>query len=823
MKVSIKGVNISVGCDRNSDTADWDNEFIAFSSKRNIFLLRPETDDSAAQIESVNYFTYDQSCINTVKYVKNGKNYLVSGSCSGSVVVWKIVGNNIFPKYLLHKNGCCVLDVDDAKTPKLLIDEKMSFSVLRVAGLCLPDRNLFFVIACFDEAKSSNLRIWKAGCSSENFAFQVCACTLFETCSLYSCDLTPYNEGNMKVDVLVKLVLLLCILLGILVATGHTDWMIRIHFLPYDGEFQNTVLVLSSHKDWIESLHFSTVQDSSTFYLATGSLDKTVKVWKFYTTQQQIENDAEEGLFFKISTLLLLLFLTKMKNVMLSMMQPLLTMSKLYMVSNGVPGVYNKKLVSCSVDKSVIIWKYDMQLNCWCEEKVLGEVGGQAAGFYGVMFSPDGQSVMAHSFDGSLHCWKCDQENWKSVIMPSGHARKVRDVDWDSRGQYIVSCGNDKTTRLFGWWKRKGKKATFHELSRAQVHGYEMACLSVTRRGELVSGGEEKVLRVFNAPTSFVELLSSVCEVEHFLENEDRLVAGDRAIMPALGLSNISISDDNDDKYNIKFKNGTMDNLLVEPLLATDLAQNTLWIEVHKLYGHGFELHTVASNHAGSFVASACLATCEAHAKIFLWSTVDWRLKTSLEGHKLTVTRICFSHDDKMILSASRDRSWCLFSRQSDGGEFDWQLIAQRREHARIIWDCAWAPDDKSFVTASRDKKLMMWNMKESTADIDHHVIVLEDSVTAVDIFSKEFENRLIVVAGLNNGNIYGIEWNRKSGEHQFIFNMTQFNSSHSSTVSRLKFSPLIEQSENGELPTQLASCSFDHSLRIYNLNVISN
>ncbi|KRY69312.1 Elongator complex protein 2 [Trichinella pseudospiralis] len=532
MKVSIKGVNISVGCDRNSDTADWDNEFIAFSSKRNIFLLRPETDDSAAQIESVNYFTYDQSCINTVKYVKNGKNYLVSGSCSGSVVVWKIVGNNIFPKYLLHKNGCCVLDVDDAKTPKLLIDEKMSFSVLRVAGLCLPDRNLFFVIACFDEAKSSNLRIWKAGCSSENFAFQVCACTLFETCSLYSCDLTPYNEG-------------------ILVATGHTDWMIRIHFLPYDGEFQNTVLVLSSHKDWIESLHFSTVQ---------GNIQAlSILLLDHWTKQSKCGNFTRHSSKLKMM---------RKKDCSLKLAHE---NEKCYVINdatlvNHEQAVYgvkwcpgdNKKLVSCSVDKSVIIWKYDMQLNCWCEEKVLGEVGGQAAGFYGVMFSPDGQSVMAHSFDGSLHCWKCDQENWKSVIMPSGHARKVRDVDWDSRGQYIVSCGNDKTTRLFGWWKRKGKKATFHELSRAQVHGYEMACLSVTRRGELVSGGEEKVLRVFNAPTSFVELLSSVCEVEHFLENEDRLVAGDRAIMPALGLSNISISDDNDDKYNIKFKNGTV-------------------------------------------------------------------------------------------------------------------------------------------------------------------------------------------------------------------------------------------------------------------------
>ncbi|KRZ83324.1 Elongator complex protein 2 [Trichinella sp. T8] len=814
MKIHIKGVDISVGCDRESDAADWDNEFIAFASKRNIFLLRPETDDSAARIESVNYFTYDQSCINAVKYVKNGKNYLVSGSCSGSVVVWKIVGNNIFPKYLLHKNGCCVLDVDDAKTPKLLIDEKISFPVLRVAGLCLPDRNLFFVIACFDEAESSDLRIWKADCSSENFAFQVCACTSFEICSLYSCDLTPFNEGNMKADIFVKL---LHVLIGILVATGHTDWMIRIHFLPYDGEFQKTILVLSSHKDWIESLHFSTVQDSSTFYLATGSLDKTVKVWKFYTTQQHSENDSEEGLFFKISTL------DENEKCYVINDATLLNHEQAVYGVRWCPGSLqyflsdNRKLVSCSVDKSVVIWEYNKHMDSWCAEKVLGEVGGQAAGFYGIVFSPDGQSVMAHAFDGSLHCWKCHpiNGNWYSVIMPSGHARRVRDVDWDSRGHYVISCGNDKTTRLFGWWKRKGKKTTFHELSRAQVHGYEMACLSVTRRGELVSGGEEKVLRVFNAPTSFFELLSSVCEVERFLKNEDRLMAGDRAIMPALGLSNISITDDDNETFNVQLTN--------EPLLATDLAQNTLWIEVHKLYGHGFELHTVASNHAGSVVASACLATSEAHAKIFLWSTVDWRLKTSLEGHKLTVTRICFSHDDQMILSASRDRSWCLFSRQSDGGEFDWQLIAQRREHARIIWDCAWAPDDKSFVTASRDKKLMMWNMKESATDIDHHVIVLEDSVTAVDIFPKDFENRLIVVAGLNNGNIYGIEWNRKSGEHRFIFNMTQFNLSHSSTVSRLKFSPLIEEDENGELTTQLASCSFDHSLRIYNLNVISN
>ena len=44
------------------------------------------------------------------------------------------------------------------------------------------------------------------------------------------------------------------------------------------------------------------------------------------------------------------------------------------------------------------------------------------------------------------------------------------------------------------------------------------------------------------------------------------------------------------------------------PPLEEHLAQNTLWPEVIKLYGHGNDLYCVAADPLGEFVASACKA-----------------------------------------------------------------------------------------------------------------------------------------------------------------------------------------------------------------------
>jgi elongator complex protein 2 len=64
---------------------------------------------------------------------------------------------------------------------------------------------------------------------------------------------------------------------------------------------------------------------------------------------------------------------------------------------------------------------------------------------------------------------------------------------------------------------------------------------------------------------------------------------------------------------------------LEQPPAEESLVQNTLWPEVHKLYGHGYELYSVASDPTGQLVASACKSAKPEEAAIIIWSTKSWQ------------------------------------------------------------------------------------------------------------------------------------------------------------------------------------------------------
>lgn len=59
-----------------------------------------------------------------------------------------------------------------------------------------------------------------------------------------------------------------------------------------------------------------------------------------------------------------------------------------------------------------------------------------------------------------------------------------------------MSASLDQTCRVFAPWVRSAdgqKTATWHEMGRSQIHGYDMQCVAFIDKWRYVSGADEKV------------------------------------------------------------------------------------------------------------------------------------------------------------------------------------------------------------------------------------------------------------------------------------------------------------------------------------------
>lgn len=233
---------------------------------------------------------------------------------------------------------------------------------------------------------------------------------------------------------------------------------------------------------------------------------------------------------------------------------------------------------------------------------------------------------------------------------------------------------------------------------------------------------------------------------------------------------------------------------ILEPPTEESLLQNTLWPEIQKLYGHGYEIYSLAAAPDGQLLASACKATNVEHAAILLWyphirsnhvlilnSTVfretnDWNQIQKLPSHNLTVAQLAFSPNSQFLLSVSRDRRWSLFARKDNSSEFTLFATVDKRTsiHTRIIWCCAWTHDSRHFATGSRDGKVVVWKKNENLPEniVERYIAASQslelkgESVTAVAFAPNDVNNNYLIAIGLESGAILiykwaAMEWNR--------------------------------------------------------------
>lgn len=508
------------------------------------------------------------------------------------------------------------------------------------------------------------------------------------------------------------------------------------------------VLALAGHTNWINSMDAVRGTDQSLCIL-TGSSDRTIRVWRLAAKQHR---DVERmGLLelvpsqngFSIGTASYAVTCESILYGHEGMIRSVRWASPALDSTASRP----MRIISASADGTIILW-WESPSAGWMSETRVGTISGinTSGGFFSGILTGDKEGtlrIVGHVASGSIMQWTREADNPLALFRPStpvetGHLLEIKSCDWSLDGDYLLTAGLDRTTRIWA----PDCRERWREIARPQIHGYELAMVRALADARFLSAGDEKILRAFVAPRSFRRRIASLRDHRdkpedhrHPSHDDDE---GPRVTLPALGLSTKMI--DNDEQAVPQKSRQQPEMPLSQPPSETDLIQHTLWLETDKLYGHGLELFSFAISHSGRLAASSSKATTSEDAVIRLWSRHDdegnWKLLPgTITAHSLTVVSLAFSPDDKYLLAASRDRHWSLTRIEDDPAHPRVETVHEA--HNRIIWCVAWSADGQSFVTGSRDRTLKTWvrSTKDNTW-IEHAAArqTFEHAVTAVAV-----------------------------------------------------------------------------------------
>ena len=186
---------------------------------------------------------------------------------------------------------------------------------------------------------------------------------------------------------------------GKLLATGSADKTVKL----WDTTTRKEIKTLSGHTDWVYAVSFS----PNGKLLATGSRDNTVKLWDT-TTDKEIKT------------------LTGHTDAVLA-------------VSFSPDG---KRLATGSRDKTVKLWDTSTG-------KVIQTLTGHTDTVNTVSFSPDGKLLATASGDNTVKLW--NTTTGKEIKTLTGHTSWVYGVSFSPNGKLLATGSGDNTVRL---WRR---------------------------------------------------------------------------------------------------------------------------------------------------------------------------------------------------------------------------------------------------------------------------------------------------------------------------------------------------------------------------------
>jgi WD40 repeat protein len=434
---------------------------------------------------------------------------------------------------------------------------------------------------------------------------------------------------------------------GKLLASGSSDRTVKI------WKVNGTVLqTLQGHTNWVTGVSFS--PDGT--ILATASRDNTVRLWRL---------NPSTGLFDQ---------------------NP-------YQVLKGHEGPVldvcfspdGETIASASEDTTVKLWKLN--------GSPLKTMRGHERWVTCVAFSPSGKTVVSGSADRNLVIWSINGTLLKTL---KGHDSFVESVCFAPGGVAIASCGRDKTVRL---WDTEGTLVrTFYG------HTDKVWGVSFSPDGSnIASAGWDRTIKIWHTDGTLLETLGGHGDVVHnvaFSPDGKTLASSSRDTTVKLwsirGTPLKKLLDHTDEVNCVACSADGR-------FMATGSKDKDvkLWYAngnlLATLSGHNERIHCVAFSPDGNSLISA-----SGDSSIKIWGT-DGRLIDTLTGHRAEVYSVCFRPDGQVFASCSADGTIRIW--RSDG---TW--LQTLTGHTAEVYSIAFSPDSSMLASASKDKVVNLWS-----------------------------------------------------------------------------------------------------------------
>ncbi|MFM9458426.1 nSTAND1 domain-containing NTPase [Streptomyces europaeiscabiei] len=430
-------------------------------------------------------------------------------------------------------------------------------------------------------------------------------------------------------------------------ATGSADKTVRL-WDPATGKTRTT---LKGHTDQVTSVAYS--PDGHT--LATGSADKTVRLWdpathKTRTTLKEHTQPVTSVAYSPDGHTLATTdgYDTRLRHAVTGKSHTTLTYETALIITFSP----DSKTFATASDRIVRLWDA-------ATGSPRSTLTGHANVVVALAFSRDSRSLATAGRDKTVRLWSADTSETRTTLAK--HTDTVASMAFSPDGHILATASYDDTVRL--WDPATGKIRRTLE-----AHDGDVNAVAFSRDGRtLATASEDGTVRLWDPATG---------KSRHTLKGHDGQV------------------------WTVAFSRDGR-------TLATGSAEGKtarLWDTATgetrtELTGHNESVSAVAFSPDGR-----TLATGSADSTARLWEVATGKTRTRLTGHDNSVSALAFSPDGHTLATASDDGTARLWNTAAGKSR------ATLTKHTYAVTGVAFNPDGHTLATASYDGTVRLWD-----------------------------------------------------------------------------------------------------------------